>query len=224
MPTSEQLNAWTRFIRAFKSGEEGKMPKTKEGKHRSFTCGLSKRKSRSKEEKTTKVEQSSKLKRTKNPKVKGNVSFEKNGQSEMWDGVVKKSLCGTKIVIKAVICNADSRKIYAYEPSDFTPSMEQCQKVMELMEGRDISKEVFTVAEDNFEVVTFSEHGFLIAKTSRPKSQGGKESKSEGEGQPTRNLIGFKTDYIVMLGVCAQNQLDAALGLFKDMHEYVLSL
>nr|VZI04194.1 unnamed protein product [Spirometra erinaceieuropaei] len=173
------------------------------------------RKSRAKEEKTTKVEQTPKVKRTKNPKVKGNVSFEKNGQVEMWDGVVKNSLCGTKI-------------IYAYEPSDFTPSIEQCQRVMELMEAhkqrRDVSNELFTVAEDNFEVVTFSEHGFLIAKTSRPKSQGGKETKSDGEGQPTRNLVGFKTDHIVMLGVCAQNQLDAALGLFKDMHEYVLSL
>ncbi|VDN42969.1 unnamed protein product [Dibothriocephalus latus] len=60
----------------------------------------------------------------------------------------------------------------------------------------------------------------MIAKTSRPKGHGGKE----GAEQPTRNLVGFKTNYIVMLGVCAQNKLDDALGLFKAMREDAMKM
>ncbi|KER31948.1 hypothetical protein T265_01883 [Opisthorchis viverrini] len=51
--------------------------------------------------------------------------FDHSTSADVWNQIIKDSILGSGLIVKAVLCNRSSRAIYAYGPQDFTPSVQQ---------------------------------------------------------------------------------------------------
>ncbi|KAF5405250.1 hypothetical protein PHET_01217 [Paragonimus heterotremus] len=75
--------------------------------------------------------------------------FEQSTNADVWNQIVKDSILGTGVVLKSALCNRLSRGIYAYGPEGFTPSVEQLDIILSLLQSEDADQ---TVVNPNFSV------------------------------------------------------------------------
>ncbi|PAA62789.1 hypothetical protein BOX15_Mlig010505g1, partial [Macrostomum lignano] len=61
----------------------------------------------------------------RNVKATGGVKIEQTPQSEMWWNIVNKSLVGTGLFSRAVVCSLTTGGVFACNPTDFAPAAEQ---------------------------------------------------------------------------------------------------
>ncbi|KAF7260868.1 hypothetical protein EG68_02530 [Paragonimus skrjabini miyazakii] len=77
--------------------------------------------------------------------------FEESTNADVWNQIVKDSILGTGAVLKSALCNRLSRGIHAYGPEGFTPSVEQLDIILSLLQSEDADQ---TVVNPNFSVAT----------------------------------------------------------------------
>ncbi|CAH8590170.1 unnamed protein product [Heterobilharzia americana] len=75
------------------------------------------------------------VKQKKYKEVPGTVIFDQTSCPDVYDRILKNSILGTKLAKKAVICSRNTGAINAYGPEDFTPSVEQINKVLMLSQA-----------------------------------------------------------------------------------------
>ncbi|CAH8587007.1 unnamed protein product [Dicrocoelium dendriticum] len=122
---------WRRFMNRLGLTSNSKEAPVKTSHRSLFSCGAL----RSRVSKRTAGVQDKlpRVHRKKNKRVPGHVVFDDSSKAEVWNDILQNSILGSGLVVKATLCNRATRKIYAYGPDDFTPSMEQLDVLLDML-------------------------------------------------------------------------------------------
>ncbi|TNN10804.1 hypothetical protein EWB00_005070 [Schistosoma japonicum] len=164
------------------------------------------------------------VKRRKYKEVQGTVTFDHTTQSDVYDRILKNSILGTKLIRKAVICNRYTGAINAYGPEDFTPSVEQINRLLMLLQAE---RADHTIVDKHFQIAMDSclykdvddETGILLADIlqyyTRPNSTNEYNiGKYELSGLLTKNSL--------LIGIYeVGNQVHESKQLLIEMRDYL---
>ncbi|CAL8092594.1 unnamed protein product [Calicophoron daubneyi] len=162
--------------------------------------------------------------RQKNDSVQGTVMFDQTSHPDVWNQIVKESILGTGLISKAVLCNRQTRAIYAYGPEGFTPSTEQLGTVMSLLMANDddvaVTDSHFNVALESCEYRETTKEKLMLASVTTANTT---QTTAPAEAPATQYELGaVLTDHSLLIGVYpVSSDIESARSLLLEVRDYL---
>ncbi|TGZ63924.1 hypothetical protein CRM22_006658 [Opisthorchis felineus] len=212
---------WRRMIGWFRTDSDKTNQPDKTKRSSLFSCTMRRsRRSRAGGKGTDIHDKASHVLRKKNIRVDGRVLFDHSTNADVWNQIIKDSILGSGLIVKAVLCNRNSRAIYAYGPQDFTPSVQQIDILLGLLQAEDADKNVvnpnFCIALEECTYKDVTDDKILLASVNKSDLLKPDQSTAAYE------LASVVTTNSLLIGIypLAGNQ-DAAKQLLCDMRDYL---
>ncbi|OON14758.1 hypothetical protein X801_09448 [Opisthorchis viverrini] len=143
--------------------------------------------------------------------------FDHSTSADVWNQIIKDSILGSGLIVKAVLCNRSSRAIYAYGPQDFTPSVQQIDVLLGLLQAdKNVVNPNFCIALEECTYKDVTDDKILLASVNKS------DLLQTDQSTATYELASVVTTNSLLIGIypLAGNQ-EAAKQLLCDMRDYL---